>query len=83
MNDKLTKLLLLLIAVGLFCNAAAMLINTMITPAYAADSRVYVDGGNITVRLETSRDIPVKIEDFPAYDKLLVKIEDTVPIQQR
>ena len=73
MNDKMTKFLLLLIAIGLFLNAAALLTNTLTTPAYAADSRMYIEGGKLEIT----------IADFPSYDKLLVKIEDTVKVDEQ
>ena len=94
MNDRITKLLMLLIAVGLLLNATATIYNALVTPAYAADSRIYLEGGRIEVtlarpvELRVDRSIPVsvdgsvKLDTFGAANTIKVKVEDTVQVRQ-
>ena len=94
MNDKMIKFLLLLIAIGLFLNAGAMFYNSLVTPAYAADSRVYLDGGSIKVTMERpvelrlDRAIPIRLDDevrvdtFGASNVIKVKVDDVVQVRQ-
>ncbi len=78
MSDKTTKLLLLLIAIGLLLNAAGMFYSAIVTPAYAADSRVYLDGGNIKVQLD--QPIRVRLDDNVKVTLDRMSITDTIRI---
>ncbi len=51
MNDRTTKLLLLLIAFGLFANAGTLFYLAAVPNAQAADSRAYIEGGRLEVKL--------------------------------
>jgi len=75
MNDRITKLLLLLIAVGLLANAAAQFYQVLVPNAQAAENRLYIEGG----KLEVTLDRPIEIRT--AYDGLPVKVNGQVSIQ--
>lgn len=89
MTDKTTKLLLLLIAIGLLLNAAALFTRTAVTPAYAADNRVYLEGGTIQVkidqplRIKLEDDIKVNLERMSGFDSLAVTVKDIVRVKQQ
>ena len=95
MTDKMTKWLLLLIAAGLFLNAAALFYNSLVPNAYASGERIYLEGGKINVTLDrpvelrVDRKIPVdvdgeiKVGGFGAYgDALRVTVVDPVNVRQ-
>ncbi|HPM78851.1 MAG TPA: hypothetical protein PK961_17305 [bacterium] len=89
MTDKTTKLLLLLIAIGLLLNAAGMFYNAVVTPAYAADSRVYLDGGNLKVqidqpiRVKLDDNVNVSLERMSGFDTIAVTIKDVVQVKNQ
>jgi len=68
-NDRGTKLILFLIALGLFLNAAALFYDTLVPDAYASgDNRMYIEGGKLEVTVKGG------------YGPLPISIERTVPI---
>lgn len=95
MTDRVTKWLLLLIAIGLFLNAGAMFYRALTPVAYASGERMYIEGGNIKVTLDRpvelriDRDLPVKVsgavklENTGTYDTINVKVTDVVKVQNQ
>jgi hypothetical protein len=76
MNDRWMKLLLMLIAVGLFANAGALFYLALApNSAHAADNRLYIEGGKLEVKLEQ----PVEIRT--GYNPMPVALQGDVHIQ--
>ena len=59
MQDRTVKILMGAIALGLFLNAGALLYQSVVTPAYAADNEVYIKGGKLDVEI-TDGEVEVK-----------------------
>ena len=84
MNDRITKWLLLLIAIGLLLNAAALFYQSLVPSAYAAGDRFYLEGGRLEVtltkpvELRVDSAIPVEVT---ASRNLPVSVDGTVKIQ--
>ncbi|HPQ70800.1 MAG TPA: hypothetical protein PKW95_16870 [bacterium] len=89
MSDKTTKLLLLLIAIGLLLNAAGSFYNAIVTPAYAADSTVRLDGGTIQVRLDQpvrvdlDDNVKVTLDRMSITDTIRISIPDEVKVRNQ
>lgn len=79
MQDRTMKMLLGAIALGLFLNAGALLYQSFVPPAYAAeDHEVYVKGGKLDVRItdgdvEVSGKVTAKQDSFDKIDVTVFK----------